>query len=273
MRTPHGAATPGGTAVTGDLEAALRARRDLGHKLLVPYVTAGVCPDWVSYVAAALDAGADAVEIGIPFSDPVIDGAVIQEASVRALGRGTTPESALAELAGLGRAAPLIAMTYYNLVFQAGHRAFATRLRAAGICGLIVPDLPMDESAELEDVAAGVGVDTVLLAAPVTSDARLEVICRRSRGFVYGMGLMGVTGERSSLASSALAMAIRLKAATDKPVLIGVGVSTPEYAAQICEQADGVVIGAPVMRRVVDGQPPRAVADLVGGFRKAIDRS
>ncbi|HEX5493588.1 MAG TPA: tryptophan synthase subunit alpha [Mycobacteriales bacterium] len=264
--------TTGTARTAGTLETVLRERRDGGRKLLVPYVTAGVCANWVDFVVAAMDAGADAVEIGIPFSDPVIDGPTIQRASVRALARGTTPDTALGDLGGIDRSVPLIAMTYYNLVFQAGHRSFATRLCDGGVCGLIVPDLPVDESAGLTDDAAAAGVDTVLLAAPVTPEDRLAVICQRSRGFVYGMGLMGVTGERTSLASSATAMARRLKAATDMPVLIGVGVSTPQYAAEICADADGVAIGAPLMRRVLEGQPPGAVAELVGAFRQALDQ-
>lgn len=261
----------GQPALAGTLEAVLRQRRDSGRKLLVPYVTAGVRADWVDCVDAVLDAGADAVEIGIPFSDPVIDGPVIQRASVRALARGTTPDSAVDELARADRTAPLIAMTYYNLVLQPGHRSFATRLRDGGMCGLIVPDLPVDESTELAGDAAAAGVDLVLLAAPSTPDDRLAEICRRSRGFVYGMGVMGVTGERTDLASSATAMAARLKAVTDRPVLIGVGVSTPGNAARVCAEADGVAVGTPVVRHLLEGQPPGAVADLVAEFRRALD--
>ncbi|HEY3611442.1 MAG TPA: tryptophan synthase subunit alpha [Pseudonocardiaceae bacterium] len=255
----------------GPVEAALRRRRDAGGKLLVVYVTGGVSENWPDHVRAIRDAGADAVEIGIPFSDPVIDGPVIQQATMRALDRGTTPESLLAELAGTDLNLPLIAMTYYNLVAQAGHRDFADRLVAAGIRAAILPDLPLGESAEWESDAAVAGVETVLLAAPVTPDDRLRAICARSRGFVYGMGLMGVTGERAAPADSAVTMAARLTAMTDKPVLIGVGVSNPDNAARIAAVADGVIIGAPVMRRIVDGAPTGEIATMVTAFRTALD--
>ncbi|MGY0233356.1 tryptophan synthase subunit alpha [Longispora urticae] len=261
--------------MTGRLENTLRAARDGGRKLLIPYVTGGVTENWTEYVDAALDAGADAVEIGVPFSDPAIDGPVIQRASVLALARGTTVDTIVDDLvrggSGGGRdRAPLIAMTYYNLVLQPGHKRFAERIGEAGICATILPDLPHEESGEWEADASAVGIEHVLLASPVSSDERLAVICERTRGFVYGLGLMGVTGERSSLAESSLTLARRLKAITDKPVLIGVGVSTPANATQICQEADGVIIGAPVMRRIVEGESPAAIGTLVADFRKAI---
>ncbi|WP_412541934.1 tryptophan synthase subunit alpha [Longispora sp. K20-0274] len=257
--------------MTGRLESTLRAARDGGRKLLIPYVTGGVTENWTDYVDAALEAGADAVEIGVPFSDPAIDGPVIQKASVLALERGTTVDTIVDDLArgGVDRA-PLIAMTYYNLVLQPGHKRFAARIGEAGICATILPDLPHEESAGWESDASAAGIEHVLLASPVSSDERLAVICERTRGFVYGLGLMGVTGERDSLAQSSLTLARRLKAITDKPVLIGVGVSTPANATQICQEADGVIIGAPVMRRIVEGESPAAIGSLVADFRKAI---
>lgn len=254
----------------GRLETALRGARDRGRKLLLPYLTGGVVDGWTDYVDAALDAGADAVEVGIPFSDPAIDGVVIQRASTQALRRGTTLDTIVTDLGG-DRPAPLVAMTYYNLVLQAGHRRFAGRLLDGGMCAAILPDLPVDESAEWERDSVGAGVEAVQLVAPSTPDERLADICARSRGFVYGIGLMGVTGERPRLASSAVAIATRLKAATDLPVVIGVGVSTPDSAAEACAVADGVALGAPVVRRILDGEPPAAVAELVAAFRRAID--
>ena len=173
------------------------------------------------------DAGADAVEVGLPFSDPMMDGPTIQEASLRALERGTTPDSVLAELRALEAPVPLVVMTYCNLVLRAGTKRFASELAGAGVRGAIVPDLPLEESAEWEADAAGDAVETVLLAAPVTPDDRLAVICEHSHGFVYGVNLMGVTGERDSLATSSSVLAKRLKAATDKPVIMGFGISSP----------------------------------------------
>jgi tryptophan synthase alpha chain len=253
------------------LESSLRAARDAGRKLLVPYVTGGIDGDWTRVLSAMAAAGADAVEVGIPFSDPVMDGPTIQEASARALARGTTPEGVLAELVHAERTVPLIAMTYYNLVFRAGHTRFASRLAEAGVCAAIVPDLPLEESAGWEADAAGAGIETVLLAAPVTPDDRLARIVERSRGFVYAVGLMGVTGERSSLAASAAVLAKRVKAMTDKPVLIGFGISTPDQAREACQVADGVVVASALMRRYLDGAPPEAVGEQVGALRRGLD--
>jgi len=261
----------GGAAAVGPLEQSLRTARDAGRKLLVPYVTGGLAEDWTRTVSAVAAAGADAVEIGIPFSDPVMDGPTIQEASARALARGATPEGIVAELAHLDESVPLVAMTYYNLVFRAGHRRFAERLVQGGLCAAIVPDLPLEESGEWEKDAAAAGVETVLLAAPVTPDARLAVIAERSRGFVYAVGLMGVTGARSALAASAGVLARRLKQITDKPVLIGFGISTPDQAREACEEADGVVVASALMRRYLDGEPPEAIGDRVGELRRALD--
>jgi len=247
--------------VSGALEEHLRARRQAGSKLLVAYVTGGMGDDWLEVVHAVADAGADAIEIGIPFSDPVIDGPTVQEASVRALGRGTTPASILAEL---GR-------TYYNIVFRAGHRRFADSLVAAGVAGAIVPDLPLDEAGGWSEEADAAGVETVFLVAPSTPDERARRICARSRGFVYGVGLMGVTGERPQLASTAREVAGRLRPMTDTPVCIGIGVSTPEQAAEVCAEADGVVVGSALVRRLLDGSGPAGAARFVGELRAGID--
>src|SRR5581483_4054897 len=145
---------------------------------------------------------------------------------------GTTPAGIIAALTDLEVGAPLAVMTYYNLVYRHGHRRMAASLVAAGVAGAIVPDVPLDEIGDWAAAADWAGLETVLLAAPTTPDDRLPAICARSRGFVYGVGLMGVTGERDALAASAVTMAKRLKAVTDLPVLIGVGVSTPQQAVE-----------------------------------------
>jgi tryptophan synthase alpha chain len=257
--------------VPGPLEQRLRAARDSGAKLLVPYVTGGMGDDWLEAVHAVADAGADAIEIGIPFSDPVMDGPTIQEASVRALARGTTPASILDSLARTEIGVPLAVMTYYNLVFRAGHRRFADSLVAAGVAGAIVPDLPLEEAGGWTEEADTAGVETVLLVAPSTPEERARRICARSRGFVYGVGLMGVTGERAELAATAREVAGRLRPLTDMPICIGIGVSTPQQAAEVCAEADGVVVGSALVRRLLDGGGPAAAAAFVGQLRAAID--
>lgn len=255
------------------LEPRLRELREAGRKLLVPYVTGGVRDDWVDIARAMVDGGADALEIGIPFSDPVMDGPTIQDASSASLRRGTTPTTILAALRGADLGVPLVAMTYYNLVFRAGHKRFAEGLAGAGVDGVIVPDLCLEESLEWERDAAVAGVETVLLAAPITPDDRLRDICDRSRGFIYGVGLMGVTGERATLSDSTAALASRLKACSDRPVLMGFGISTPDQAAAVASHADGVIVASALMRAVLDGATPESVGSLVRELRTGLDQS
>ena len=255
----------------GFLESHLRERREAGAKLLVPYVTGGLGPRWTEVLEAMAAAGADAIEIGIPFSDPVMDGPTIQEASQRALELGATPAGILNAAGALDVPAPLVAMTYYNIVYRGGHRRFAHALTSNGVSGAIVPDVPLEELEPWAQAAESEGVETVLLASPVTPDDRLARICEQSQGFVYGVSVMGITGERQSLAQSAGVMAKRLKAHTDKPVLIGFGVSTPAHAVEACAEADGVIVASALMRLLLDGASPDQVGDTVAGFRAALD--
>ncbi len=257
--------------MTGTIETALRSRRDAGRKLLVPYVTGGLGADWVRVVEALAAAGADAIEIGLPFSDPVMDGPVIQEASQQALAAGATPASILAELARADVDIPLAVMTYYNIVFRAGHRRFARALADQGVSGAIVPDLPFIELDGWGAAADEAGVETILLVAPNTPDATLAAICERSHGWIYGVAVMGVTGERAALASTAATLGRRLKAATDKPVLLGVGVSTPAQAAEAAVEADGVIVGSALVRRLLEGAGPDGAAAFVAELRAGLD--
>jgi len=256
----------------GELESALRAARDRGRKLLVPYVTGGLGDDWTDVVRAVAAAGADAIEIGIPFSDPVMDGPTIQAASELALEAGVTPQSILDGLRGLDAGVPLAVMTYYNIAFHMGHERFARSLVDVGVAAAILPDLPLEEAGPWCAVADEVGIETVMLAAPTAPDERLPRICERSRGFVYGVGLLGVTGERTSLAAAALVMAKRLKAVTDVPVLVGVGVSTAAQAVEVCQEADGVIVGSALIRRLLDGAGPEGAAAFVAELRDGLDR-
>ena len=253
------------------LETRLRERRAAGAKLLVPYVTAGLTEDWTRVVEAVAAAGADAIEIGIPFSDPIMDGPVIQAASQTALDRGATPASVLAELGEVSIDTPLVAMTYCNLLFHAGYERFAGWLQSAGVSGTIFPDLPMEEAGPWAELAAGKGMANVLLAAPTTGQERARAIAAESRGFVYGVGLMGVTGVRDQLATSAIGVAERLKSVTDRPVLIGVGISSPAQAREIAPHADGVVVGSALVKILAEGGGPEGAYAFVASLRRALD--
>ena len=254
----------------GRLETELRAKREAGRKLLVPYITGGY-PGWEEAIRACAANGADAVEIGIPFSDPVMDGPVIQAASELALRAGTTPAGVLEQLSRLDVDVPLAVMTYANLVFRFGWERFASTAAHSGVGAAILPDIPLEEAGPWCEAADAHGVDTVMLAAPTAPDERLERIAARAGGFVYAVGLLGTTGERDELADSAKVIARRLKAVTDLPVLVGVGIGSPEQAAEVCEVADGVVIGSAVVRRATESGSPEGVAELVGEFRSALD--
>jgi tryptophan synthase alpha chain len=256
----------------GELEVQLRARRDAGRKLLVPYVTGGLGADWPDVVRAFADAGADAIEVGIPFSDPVMDGPTIQAASDAALDQGANLGGILDALRDIDAGVPLVVMTYVNLVFHAGYERFAAEATEANVRGVILPDLPMEELGEWEPTAVAAGIDTVLLASPITPDDRLAVLCERSRGFVYGVNLLGTTGERSSLSDSSVQLAKRLKATTDRPAIMGFGISTPDQARTVAEHADGVVVASALMRRRLDGASPLELGEDVAALRAALDR-
>ncbi|MGI9616889.1 MAG: tryptophan synthase subunit alpha [Acidimicrobiales bacterium] len=254
------------------LETHLRARREQGRKLLLPYVTGGYpIGEWPRLIDGFASAGADAMEVGIPFSDPVMDGPTIQEASTLALDAGSNPLAVLDEVSKTDAGVPLVAMTYYNICFRMGHRRFAASLRQAGISGAILPDLPLEEVGPWADAADAEGIETVLLAAPTAPDDRLPLIAERARGFVYGVGLVGITGERAELAASSLEIARRLKDVTDKPVIIGVGVSTPDQAAEVASVADGVVVASAIIRRMLEGGSLDEAIDFVAEFRAALD--
>ncbi len=254
-----------------DLEKELRAGRDRGRKLLIPYLMGGMTDDWTQSLAAVIAAGADAVEVGIPFSDPMMDGPVIQEAGLRALTRGTVPDAVIDGIARAEAPVPVAVMTYYNLVYRAGHKRMARSLVAAGVRGAIIPDLPIEEITPWAIEADAAGIDTVLLVAPSSPPDRVERICGRARGFVYAVARMGVTGERGDLGHDVTKVVEKIRCCTDMPVCVGVGVSTPAQAAEVCEVADGVVVGSALVRRLLEDEGPDGAAAYVGSLREAID--
>jgi tryptophan synthase alpha chain len=253
------------------LGAHLAALRATGRKLLVPYVMAGSTPGWLDTAAALVDAGADALEVGLPFSDPIIDGPVIQAAATAALTSGTTTASVTTALAEVDLGVPLIAMTYLNVLARGGYGGAGTLLSDAGMSGVIVPDLPLTELEAWRQVVSPAGVETVLLAAPSTSDARLDEVCARSEGFLYAVGRMATTGETDSLDPRGVALVAAMRHRTSLPILLGVGVSSPRHAEQASDVADGVVVGSAIVRRMLEGAPPEAIGAFARSIRSALD--
>ena len=247
----------------------LEAARSAGRKLLVPYVMGGV-PDRVGFpdVLEAVSTHADIVEVGLPFSDPLMDGPVIAAAGERAIAGGVGPMDAL-ELLEPGDT-PVVAMTYFNPIHAVGEDAFCKSAVASGVGGLIVPDLPVEESMSLRRRAADHGLAWIPLVAPTSSAERIEAIVGTCTGFVYAVSTMGVTGVRESLSERSTAVVERCRRATDLPVLVGIGVSTPEQAVEACRAADGVVIGSAVVARVMD-EGAEAAAEFLVGVRRALD--
>ncbi len=247
--------------------AALRRR---GERALVPFVTAGD-PDLgttEALVLAMAEAGADLVELGVPFSDPIADGPTIQRASERALASGTSLRRVL-ELVKRLRARtelPLLLMGYANPFYAMGARGFAEAAAGAGVDGVIVPDLPPEEGADLYGALATAGLDGVLLASPTTTEARLRLLAERTRGFLYFVSLTGVTGARAALAADLEARVRAAKALCPVPVCVGFGVSTPAHAAAIGRFADGVVVGGALVDRIEAAGSPDAAVDAVARF-------
>lgn len=249
--------------------AALRQR---GAKGLITYLTAGD-PDLERTAAliAVMDrAGADIIEIGIPFSDPLADGPVIQAASNRALAAGVTVDKILAMVAAVRAAvaAPLVLMTYYNPVFQRGLEAFCRRAAESGVDGVIVPDLPYEESGPLLRAADRHGIDLIPLVAPTSTPSRIAAICAQARGFIYCVSVTGVTGMRETIETDLRRLGDSVRQHTNLPVAIGFGVSGPEAAARVASFCDAVVVGSAIVRLIGDG-----AFEEVGRFTAALKRA
>lgn len=258
----------------------VRAANAQGRAALVIYLPAGY-PDMASSLAclrAAADAGADVLEVGFPYSDPIMDGRTIQAAAQTALERGYTPADDLAMCAELTAAVatPALVMTYYNLAwhYQGTDRLddFAADAAEAGLAGAILPDLPVDESGPWVSAADAHGLATVFLAAPTSTDERLAAVAGASTGFVYATSTLGVTGERAALSEAAAPLVDRLRGHTDRPVAVGLGVSTPDQAREVAGFADGVIVGSAVVRAAGEGGAD-AVGDLVASLADGCRRA
>ncbi len=240
-----------------------------GETALIPYVMAGD-PDLATTKTLILEmekAGCDIIELGAPFSDPLADGPTIQKAAIRSLKHHTSVADVLGLVADVRTSSkiPLILMTYYNLIFHYGEERFVRDAVASGLDGIILPDLPPEEAGLLMPLAKKAGLDTIFLLAPTSTGDRIKLVCKVSQGFVYYVSLTGVTGARAGVQSSIEASLKKIKAATDKPVAVGFGISTPDQAAQIAHWgADGIIVGSALVKVIEEhsGTPelvPRAV--------------
>lgn len=217
-----------------------------GEKALILFVTAGDprLADLPAILETLQEGGADIIEIGIPFSDPIADGPTIQASTQRALDQGVTPTAAFDVLAGQSPGMPLVAMGYYNSILRLGLPVAAKALKRAHISGTIVSDLTPEESDDWIMASRAEGLDSIFLAAPTSTDERLGEVCRRSSGFVYAVSRTGVTSERVAVPLEARDLVTRIKVRTALPVCVGFGISKPEHVRMVCEVADGAVIGS-----------------------------
>ena len=246
-------------------------------KAFIPFITCGD-PDLETsarLIRAAAENGADLIELGIPFSDPTAEGPVIQEANERALKAGTTTDKVFALVRELRRSLsiPLVFMTYANVVFSYGTDRFLDNCAEAGIQGLILPDVPFEEKAEFDPASKARGLELISLIAP-TSEERIGRIAREASGFVYCVSSLGVTGVRKEITTDIGAMVRRVKQEKDIPCAVGFGISTPDQAASMAAQADGVIVGSAIMKLVAkhgrDAVPP--VAAYVKSMKDAVRR-
>ncbi len=253
-----------------------RLRAD-GRKALIPYLMAGdpSLQETEALVLALEKAGADIIELGVPFSDPIADGPVIQKAAERALAAGASLKRILETVAHLRRRThvPLVLMAYYNTIHAFGERAFCHAACEAGVDGLIVPDLPPEEAGGL-CAAAAAGPDIILLVAPTSTPARRALIARRSRGFIYYVSVTGTTGAKLATLTDITANVATIRGITTTPVVVGFGISTAEEAGAVAQVADGVVVGSALVRQVEqhrhDPELPRHVERFVRTLRSAV---
>ncbi|HEY96665.1 MAG TPA: tryptophan synthase subunit alpha [Dehalococcoidia bacterium] len=245
------------------------------HKALIGYITAGY-PDIAATpkIAAVLaENGCDIIELGIPFSDPLADGATIQKSSHQALLKGTTPKACLETAATIRKSIdiPLVFMTYYNPVLNYGLEAFCRDCTRAGIIALIVPDLPPEEGIELGEITDKHGMDLIYLLAPNSTPERIKAVAEKSRGFIYLVSLTGVTGARDSLPPELEDFIKRVRARARLPLCVGFGISTPEHARRIGSIADGVIVGSRIIDLIDEDSTFSSLKSFVSGLRNALD--
>ncbi len=261
------------------VQDAFRNARDEGRAALVIYLPAGFPDEDTSRACmrAAVEAGADVIEVGFPFSDPMMDGPVIQAANQHVLDAGLTVDDHFAMCADLTAEidVPALVMTYITIADTRGYAAFAADCAKAGLAGVILPDLPASEGAPWQQAARDHDLASVFLASSVSTDERLDAIAAASTGFLYAVGLLGVTGVKGVSQDESSVLVERLRARTETPIAVGIGVKTREDAARVATYADGVIVGSSVVRAVADGDAagaPGRVGALVADLRAGCER-
>jgi tryptophan synthase alpha chain len=245
------------------------------YKALIAYLTVGY-PDVETTQRAAITLasnGCDIIELGIPFSDPLADGATIQKASYRALQQGITPQVCLETAKQLHQkiATPLVFMTYYNPVFNFGLEAFCQNCAEVGISGLIIPDLPPEEGEELEIITRKYNLDLIYLLTPTSTEERITLVAARSRGFIYLVSLTGVTGARETLPLDLESCVKRVRGKAKQPICVGFGISNPQQAGHIAKMADGVIVGSRLIQLIEEDTSLTSLKAFTSSLRKALD--
>ena len=245
------------------------------HKALIPYITVGYpsIETIMRVVPLLARGGADIVELGIPFSDPLADGATIQKASFHALQNGVTPELCLEIARRLSQEVeiPLVFMTYFNPVFSYGLEEFCAACSKSGVDGLIIPDLPPEEGTALEAITRKQGLDLIYLLAPTSTEERIRLVAGRSRGFIYLVSVSGVTGARDSLPLDLEAFVARVRKVAKQPLCVGFGISTPEQAKQVARVADGVIVGSRIIQLMEAEDNLISVGNFIKELRHTLD--
>lgn len=256
--------------MAGSLEATFGACRVAKRLALIPYLTGGfpTLTDFAAHLRDVASAGADIIEVGIPFSDPMADGPTIQYSSHIALTAGANLHSILETISAAELSQPVVIMSYLNPLLAPDTARLLAMLRRANVCGLIVPDLPVEESKEWRSRLAGVGIDMIQMAAPTSSVARLKLVAQAARGFVYALSRTGTTGVSAAMSSALPEFLSSLRSYTNVPIAVGFGISQPEHVRGLRDLADGVVVGSRIVEAIRSGED---VASLIARFRSATE--
>ncbi|MHC5145774.1 MAG: tryptophan synthase subunit alpha [Planctomycetota bacterium] len=255
----------------------------LNRAALIPFFVIGDPDEETSFelIKTAIDAGADVLELGIPFSDPVADGPTIQKADIRAIDAGMTPQKALAFIKRITdyQPIPIGLLVYYNLIYQYGVERFFADFKQAGGTSVLVADLSIDDADEIAPAAEAAGLETVFMVTPNTSDARIQKVAEQTTGFIYTVSLLGTTGQRTGLSELVKPLIGRLRSLTEKPICVGFGISTPDHAKDIAQAgADGVIIGSRIIKFIEDNPGDtdamkKQLRDYIQAVAKEIARS